>query len=311
MITQRSRAILGRFPVLVRYTPRVLTVFTLALLFAASASGTTVVYKQNAPTPIVGGTYLLTEDTLIESNGLDFQFSEDDNFGARSDMGFGSAALGPTIAGQRAPRNVLVRFNVSSLAGQYSSISSVILRLYTTGFPTTPGTGEMYRLTDANAGWVEGVGTSANGFGAEDPGGATYNFRVQGATSSTGTPWAGSDGADLAGTDYLTPALATTAFAASTPNGTAIDFTISNSATATSLINAWTTSINAGLFLKTSDQANGVAYNFYSSEEIAAPAFEPELIVDFVPIPEPESFLLALGGSMALAAFLYPRRRAG
>jgi|CXWL01.1.fsa_nt_gi hypothetical protein len=274
---------------------------------ASSLSADTVTFKQNATTPIIGGTYLGMEDTMIISNGLDAgtQFSEADNFGARVDLNIGSAALGATISGQRAPRNTMLRYNVSALSGQYTTINSVTLRLFT----KTPGgganTAQMYRIADANSGWVEGIGTSAIIFGPEDVGGATYNFKIQGATEFTGTPWAGSDGCDLVGTDIGLSPVATTALIGTEPVGSAFDLVIGNSATATTMIGDWITGLNAGLLLKTANQAIAFQYLYYSSEELEAGAFEPELIVDYDAVPEPTMLL-----PMLLVGILARRRRA-
>jgi hypothetical protein len=257
--------------------------------------GATVTYRDGNATPFIGGTYSGTRDAALVVGGG----NTTDNLGARGDFEVG-------VLGAGAQRHALVRFDVTSLAGQYSSINGVTLRLYPSFVDTVAADAiQLYRLAAANTGWVEGNGTSFTGFGPEDVGGSTWSFRVQGVTQGAGTPWAGSAGASSPGVDYLSTLLASTPFTSSTPLQTAFDLVFSD----VSFIGDWAAGNNPGLFLKSAGDSpsspNARRIAFTSREGTAA--FRPELIIDYNVIPEPAGFALGFF-MMACLAFIRTRQ---
>ena len=272
---------------------------TLALLaLGLSASGALAVgvtYKEGSPDPFLGGTYTGAEDTMILTNTGG---SQDQNFGARFDFEVGDASFAPFPSGSFL-RHDLVRFDITSLAGQFSTIDGVTLRLFV-NFLEGSDTIQAFRLADANAGWVEGTETTAPGGDPPDIGMSTWNQRVQGSEN-----WAGSPGASSAGTDYLTPLIGSAPF-----DATIVDLVFSD----VSFIETWTTGTNAGLFLRTQNESDGSVIRFHSSEAIDD-LFHPELIIDFTPvsgppsIPEPSTWLLFGVGVIGILGFGWRRQK--
>ena len=99
------------------------TVISLGVLHCATTGGraAVVTFKEGAAGPF-GGTYAGTEDVMLVSNNGNGQV--DQNFGGRDDFEVGEVPV------QNDPRHSLIRFDVSSLAGQYATINSITLRLY-------------------------------------------------------------------------------------------------------------------------------------------------------------------------------------
>lgn len=280
----------------------------IALVFSLSALPlhAAIVTYQNGSSNALTGTYSGTDDVMMMTNGGGFFNSSTDNFGLRSDM-----AVGNTGGSAEHIRRDLVRFDVSSLTGQYSSINSATLRLYVTGAPAGTGTVNLFRLADANAGWVEGNDHSANGYSAADAGGSTWAYKIQGAYPNefSGTPWAGggttgsvNGAAGVAGTDYFSTSIASIAYTSATSGF--VDFVFNDP----SLINTWVTGTNAGLLLRQLNEASvpgGNLINFHSSESLTAGS-RPELIIDYNAVPEPSRAFLSMLGAVAL---IFRRRR--
>jgi hypothetical protein len=249
-------------------------------------------FKEGAPAPFGGGSYAGTDDVVLVSNNAGQQ---DQNFGAREDFAAGEGSTQNVL-----PRHSLMRFDVTSMAGQYSLINSVTLRLYPTGVDFDAGLGpdnlQVFRLSNANTTWVEGTGFTAAGGDPPDNGQTTWSQRVQGLQN-----WAGSPGASSAGADYTTP-LGQTAFSSSTTPGVAFDITFDPSQVQT-LINDWSSGNNAGLFLRSQLELNRLIT--FNSAEAASAALRPELIVNYV-VPEPASIGICMASAMLI---LSPRRR--
>lgn len=286
-----------------------------ALAFQAAALSVT--YKDESPDPITAGAYDGAEDTTLIERSND---PRNQNFGGRSNM------FVHNNGGDR--ENILVRFDVTSLAGQYASIDGATLRLFFWDNPSGPGGPgavagfiDAFELTAANGDWVEGAGESSvitNVF----PGTSTWAEKLRGTQSSngtpSGTPWASgahnygirNGGAGLAPDDHASAAVASAEVFGTEVSFQALDFVISD----LSLIDDWANGSNTGLVLisRAAVGQTGGGGTFYSSEGDTAnalhQAFHPELIIDYTPVPEPGAALLVLEG-LLLAACLQGRAR--
>jgi alpha-L-fucosidase 2 len=172
-----------------------------------------------------------------------------------------------------------LRFDFSSLAGRFSTINSLTLRLtQNLSFARDPGTAQAYRLLPGNAAWNDS---------------ATWGTR-------DGTrAWAGgASGALVTGTDYDPNLLGSVAYNPANAPGTVYDLTIAGPQ-ATTLVNAWLSGTNAGLLLK------GVVPGGYAGDNrctfYADGANAPQLIVDYVPaISRPTIRAMAAGSQLTL-----------
>lgn len=183
----------------------------------------------------------------------------DSNFGSRTLLDVG------THGATNGLRHSLIGFDLSSLAGQIGTVNSVTLRLHVLEdalFPSGSNTVELYRLADANAGWIEGE--------------VTWNERQPGVAS-----WAGSAGASTAGTDYVSTLLASKSFDTTTDG--VFDLVISGADAG--FVLDWVSGTNAGFLLKpthTVQPSNNLI--LFHSREATDPTLRPELIVDFTPV---------------------------
>lgn len=261
----------------------------IVLAVGGRAHADIITYKQGSPTPFIGGTYAGTQDTMIITQGG----SEEDNFGGRGNMEVGTINSGSGV------RHGLVRFNITSLNGQFSTINSVTLRFYVDFDEATVGNIQLFRLAAANSGWIEGINTSATG--TPDFGESTWAQRVYGSQN-----WAGSPGASTAGTDYLTTALASPTLTTSTPAGTAFDFVFND----VSFIADWAAGNNPGLFLQLStESALGNNRIAFITRDNPTASLRPELIIDYAAIPEPGSLILVGLAAIGIGLMAWRRRR--
>ena len=218
--------------------------------------------------------------------------ANDNNFGGRNELLTSNSS---TSGSNR--RFGLLRFDVSGLAGQFASIDAMTLklRLRSGGGRTVPTTGQtldVFRIADANAGWVEGIGMSSapnDGVTAVDS--VSYRMKKDNADPLLQLPWAGSAGLNIAGTDYLTPALGSTAAFNATSGyapGTVIEIPLAATGfTLTEMVNAWITqggSMNAGLLIRgRSNTANGQIF-FDSNETPVDETPQPaQLVIRYTP----------------------------
>jgi len=153
-------------------------------------------------------------------------------------------------------RRGLIRFDLSSLAGNVVSVSSASLALSLGGAATSGSfTIKVHSLLAANAGWKEGAGqfTAAS----TQAGDSTWNQRNSGQAN-----WAGGSGAGVAGLDYGSAELASFTWS---PASVSVDIDVPSS-----VIQSWidAPSSNAGLLLKPSGPgaATTIAANFAPSE---------------------------------------------
>lgn len=224
-----------------------------------------IVFVDGAPDPFLGGTYWGTEDTMVLTN---LGGQQDQNLGLHNRLEIGSAF--PTFQGIDARRHSLIRFDVTSLAGQYKQINSVTLRLSVIAAEGAD-TIQVFQLANANANWMEGTGTAPTGSDPPDLGETTWDQKLLGIEN-----WAGSAGAGTAGVDYFTPVLASAGFDSSSST---IDLVFSD----VSLVESWINGINAGLFLKGALGINGNGNRVILHSSEAGESVRPRLIIDFDP----------------------------
>ena len=250
---------------------------SLALMgFSALANADTVIYQDGTDNALVSN-YSGTEDTMLAS------LAWERSYGSRQNVQVGASA--------NLVDHGLLRFDLSSLSGEYSSIESATLRIY---LNSSLGVGEtaysetlqVYSVSSANSGWVEGSSETVASNGQ-----STWHYLNQDG-SGTGTSWAGSLGASTAGTDYDSTLVASYNYD-NTGRAEYIDLSIS-----ASLIESWIAGENTGLLFKTiTESATGDVdkrIEFYSSDATGV-SFRPSLIIDYAAIPEASSTALMTG----------------
>ncbi len=247
----------------------------------------TVVYREGDPNAFVATPYAGTSDTTLLGNS---DTNSNAHFGANEKLYVGIH--------DRARRSLL-RFDLSSLHGQYSTITGATLTL-TVDQATHAGTLDVFQLVDGNAGWVEGTGGALGSVSDAQPGEATWHNLAH-----PGTPWVGGTGIGSAG--YGASPLDSEAFPQQA-GGVTTPATLEVTLPA-SLIDAWVTGANAGLLLR--HASDGVVSERQllqlRSSEWATPSSRPTLTIEFEPIPEPASVGLLLSG-LALVAGRGARR---
>ena len=246
---------------------------------------------------------VVDDTTLIQDAG-----ALDNNFGGRNEIIVSNSS---TSGSNR--RFGLLRFDVSSLAGQFASIDSVTLQLRLNTGRAVPTTGQIldiFRVAEANAGWVEGTGsaTPTPDPGVTVPGAVTWRALSDNDNVALRTNWAGSAGLGTAGTDYFTGAMGSTAAftAGAYAAGDVITLTLTASGfTLSEMVGDWAAdgAASAGLLIRgRSNTANGQIF-FDSNETVLAGAQPARLTINYTPVPEPSA------GALLLAAGLAARRR--
>jgi hypothetical protein len=175
--------------------------FTLAATWpCAEAYGAIASFQNGGTDPFAGGTYFSNNDIVVADQD-------------QANIHRNQKKSEPANTTNNRVQKVLIRFDVTSIAGAYSTINSVTLRLYQDAHWGGTQTVNMFRIADANAGWVEGDSVS--------PGGkSTWNHRINSTTA-----WAGSAGLSTSGTDYDATVLDSEALSSSTVD-TDIDFEV-------------------------------------------------------------------------------------
>ncbi len=252
---------------------------------AGATQATVISYQQGGDNALVSG-YSGAQDAELSSQFPNSQFGISNGYFRVGETGRGAQVL-----------HGLMRWDLSSLAGQYSAINSITLTYfddssYETG---TNGGGEatVFALKPANAAWVEND--------------VTWNNQVQGGAMA----WAGSGGASTAGVDYDSTPLCDYLYVA---NGPAIYKTITLSGHAglslTDLVDQWSgdQANNAGYLFRSNTEGSTYTYDYLhvNGKENATLANRPMLTIDYTPVPEPA--MLGLG--LMVAAALLRRRRA-
>lgn len=243
----------------------------------------TVAFREGTDIATLGITnYAGTEDTFIQSGANTAR-----NYGASASLYLGKTTAG----GNPVESKALLRFDITSLAGKFDSINSVTLTMtFVTQTPVnTTNIGlNLYQISGANSGWVEGT---ANG--VAEAGSSSWNRMVY-----SGTNWAGSDGLSTSGTDYVATVIdGTKSISSPGSSGTQYSWTLPSS-----LIVDWIGGTNTGLLFASSnwgDMISGDYFRFASSGYSTA-SYRPTLTINYT-IPEPKTYILfSLGLLIAL-----------
>lgn len=279
---------------------------------AARAGFMIASFRDGTPTPIVGGSYAGTEDTMLVRNGSGGG-QVDQNFGGRSNMEVGTVQF--LSFGGALQRNSLLRFDLTALQGAYTSIDSAVLRLHITSNGALGngedlrgnGTLQLFRLSDANRGWVEGTGVGAGGGDPPDTGTSTWESRIQGSQN-----WAGGPGA-AGSADIVGPLLGSATFTvAGTPAGSVLDLAFTH----LSFLDDWIAGNNAGMTLRVQGADERFLVNALSLATRENPnlLIRPELRITYTAaaVPEPSSLTMAaLPALLGVGMMLVRSRRRG
>lgn len=228
------------------------------------------------------------------TNTAIFQLGNDDVQTAQLILGNSTPMVNGNMTVQQGTEDSLLRFDLSSLEGQYTQIESITLTLNVSA-SVSSGVFAVSALSTVDGTW----GTTA----LTEP-----NWNYQRAASST--PWAGSPGAEKYGVDY-TSQLAD-AFWNTGQTSSVYTLNFSGSPTAlTSLVNSWNSSTNAGLLITSlTNTISSGDLSFYAGPGATA-ALTPELTVTYesVSVPEPDALLLFGMSMLVVIAYVKCRKR--
>jgi hypothetical protein len=189
------------------------------------------------------------------------------------------------------------------LAGQTITSASLTLtsdQIYLAG--SWSGNLTLYRVSDANKGWVVGGYASP----PANNGWASWGNLSANASGSP-VPWAGSAGLGTSGTDYVATPLATVAFSGTNAGVAKYTFNFND----VSFLADWASnpSNNAGFLLRLPEteslQSQGV---YFGTSSYGTVASRP--LLSITAIPEPSTTVVALGLVVAGAIQCLRRRRA-
>ncbi len=245
----------------------------MVLIFAAShhAKADTVVYQNGSSNAFVSN-YNGAQGTTIYSG-------DPNNYGK-----YGNPIIGPGEEG-------LLRFDLSSLSGKFSSVNSLSLQLNIGQLDyngsVSSGTVDAYAILPADAGWVKGTAIGSVQSDSADWNYAKYNTQA----------WAGSPGLSTAGIDYSPTLLGS--FTYSGVGTYALNFNGFSSAQLTSLVSSWENASNPGILLVDPNPNDATILTIGtspSSPSLYLPE-SPSLTINYaLSVPEPSSWaLLALG----------------
>lgn len=182
----------------------------------------------------------------------------------------------------------LLRFDLSSLAGKFTTVNSISLRFDLTQIQgsVTNGTLQAYAISSANSGWVEGTA-----FGATQTGSSSWNYK-----KTSTTVWAGLAGLGTADVDYDSTLLGSVDY-----SGTGFYTMILSGDTSrlTTLVSSWTNATNAGVLFKEANAARDGFTYVYGKGDLYKSQM-PLLTLDYSLIPEPGSCVLVFTGLCAL-----------
>lgn len=237
---------------------------------------TSMIFKHGADIASSDGLFDISGYLGVDDSSL-VQETADSNYGGDSDLLVG-------VLGSGQVRDVLLRYDLSAIAGQYGRIDSMKLRLHVDGFTDVEDWLEMdVRLERAgNAAWVEGTGS-----GQLQNGVATWNEALRG-----GIPWlGGSNGAR--GAADVHGVIGNAILAENTAQaGSWIEIDLMpidgdpEADSLTKVVDLWTRNggaDNAGMLLVYQSMFGNPEWSFSSSEHSTV-ALRPELVIEFTPL---------------------------
>jgi len=240
---------------------RRILLFALVLLPSLSPAQTTATF-QNAPN---GFGYTGGQDTDLSAK------LPNTNLSTASGVGIGRVS--------NFVNRPLFRFDLSSIARAYSSITQIQFTLTEVQPPAGADTLLLHEVDALNSNWIE---TSA-----------TWN------TKDGTNAWDGGVGLGASGYGSV---LDSESYTSST---TSITFTITGPA-ATNLVNDFTSASNPGFVITSWNETTGNNNFYFETGTLDSGSSKPKLSITYVPAPEPAATGLLIGG---LAAVGLRRRR--
>lgn len=237
-----------------------LLIVTLSQLALATTWSAAVTYQEGGSNAFATN-YAGTSDTILASTSS----VNNDNFGDNVSL----------IVGRNEQRFSIIRFDLSSMAGNYDSITGASLTLSRTGAATALDFNiNIYSILSTNGGWDEMETTWIN------------------QEKSSSTPWQNASGANQTNFLGATGDLLQTISYTTTTTSITINIPIS-------MVLEWINNPDAsgGLALMPvgSSGSNSNVATFGSSE-VATAGSRPLLTVNYAPIPEPSALLMSFGG---------------
>ena len=246
-----------------------LLIVTLSQLALATTWSAVVTYQEGGSNAFVTN-YAGTSDTFLASN------VSDTNYGGEQFL----------LVGRNEQRFTILRFDLSSLTGEYESITSASLTLTRTGTATALDFDiNIYSILSTNGGWDEMEATWVN----QD--------------KSSSTPWQNAAGEDQGNFMGARGELLQTISYTTTTDSITVNIPIS-------MVLEWITNPAAagGLALIPSGSSGSSTYSAYlGSSEVATASSRPLLTVNYAPIPEPSSILMSMGG-LGFLVLVYRKR---
>lgn len=127
-----------------------LAVLAAVLCFGSTAVADTIVYQEGANDPFTSSPYAGTGDAFLLSIPGNSGQHWLRNYGGKSTL-----ASGTVVANETSYTRDVIRFDLTSLAGEYASIDSVKLRLYVGSSDVSVANNlQLFRFTTANGDWV-------------------------------------------------------------------------------------------------------------------------------------------------------------
>ena len=205
-----------------------------------------------------------------------------------------------------------IRFDLSALAGKYSSIDSMTLR-----FSVESGGGMEFAYgaqVAQDAAWGEGT------YNYGQIGAACYNYQQYATLPWAGGALGGAQDADVYGMNYANSSLSN--YGSTWSTGTWLELPIDPSGyttkqsgdtaptTLTALVNEWIAqgAINGGMAIGYRNVTDNTVNITLDSREVGA-AHQPELVIGFTPVPEPSTLVLTVAGLLGLLCYGWRKRK--
>jgi hypothetical protein len=223
---------------------------------------------------------IMSASTVTFQNGVAGYGGESDTFlpSGNPDVNFANETYDAAGSTSGVIWRTLLRFNLSSIANQYTTINQIQLTL-TLLNPLGSNTMNLSEVNTANSGWLSSS--------------ATWNNQNQ----SVSNGWDGG------------PGLGTTGYGGVLDNenwsqtSTSVTFTITG-AVATGVINDFTTGSNPGFIITSTDENGEGVFTKIASVRASGSSMRPLLSITYTPTPEPSSAILLIGAG----AFFGQRR---